>query len=116
MGLMQLTPATAARFGVHDALDPYQNVLGGVKYLQYLMHRYPNRLSDVIAAYTLGEGGFDRTRGEPLGSAASGYVTRVLAARKDLTADADGVDKQLLASASPRPDHENDDCAVPGAR
>ena len=94
MGLMQLTPATAARFGVHDALDPYQNILGGVKDLQYLMHRYPNRLSDVIAAYTLGEGGFDRTRGEPLGSAASGYVTRVLAARKDLTADADGVDRQ----------------------
>ena len=64
-GLMQLMPGTARRFGVRDSLDPYQNVLGGVRYLKYLIDRYSGRLPDVIAAYRLGEGRFDSLAGKP---------------------------------------------------
>ena len=39
-GLMQLMPATAERFGVEDSLVPSQNILGGVKYLNWLMGKF----------------------------------------------------------------------------
>jgi len=37
MGLMQLVPATARRFGVKNTFDPKANLDGGVRYLKYLM-------------------------------------------------------------------------------
>lgn len=55
MGLMQLIPATARRFGVRDPYDAQQNIEGGVKYLRYLQDLYKdNRLA--LAAYNAGEG------------------------------------------------------------
>jgi tape measure domain-containing protein len=59
-GLMQLMPGTAARFGVRDPLDPRQNIMGGAKYLAYLMERYKSNWSAVAAAYNEGEGNYDR--------------------------------------------------------
>ena len=37
LGLMQLIPATARRFGVSDVFNPVQNIQGGAKYLRYLL-------------------------------------------------------------------------------
>jgi soluble lytic murein transglycosylase-like protein len=54
-GLMQLMPATAARFGVKDAFDPAQNIEGGVRYLKYLLALFDNRLDLALAAYNAGE-------------------------------------------------------------
>lgn len=54
-GLMQLMPATAARFGVDDPLNPMQNVEGGAKYLRYLLNLYDNDLTLTLAAYNAGE-------------------------------------------------------------
>jgi soluble lytic murein transglycosylase-like protein len=54
-GLMQLMPATAARFGVQDAFDPTQNIEGGVRYLKYLLGFFNNRLDLALAAYNAGE-------------------------------------------------------------
>ncbi len=55
VGLMQLMPATAARFGVTDRTDPAQNILGGAKYLNFLLNKFQNpKLA--IAAYNAGEG------------------------------------------------------------
>ncbi len=55
LGLMQLIPATARRFGVHDPFDAQQNLEGGIKYLKYLQQLYgDNRLA--LAAYNAGEG------------------------------------------------------------
>lgn len=55
VGLMQLMPATAERFGVTDRTDPAQNILGGAKYLNFLLNKFQNpKLA--IAAYNAGEG------------------------------------------------------------
>jgi len=55
-GLMQLMPATARRFGVHNSYDPAQNIEGGVKYLRYLIDRFDGDLELVCAGYNAGEG------------------------------------------------------------
>jgi soluble lytic murein transglycosylase-like protein len=59
MGLMQLMPATAARFGVPTAdslLDPAVNIEAGTRYLRWLSDRFGARLELVLAAYNAGEG------------------------------------------------------------
>lgn len=76
-GLMQLIPATAARFGVTDAYDPAQNISGGVQYLSWLMKRYRSDLTLVAAAYNAGEGAVDRNGGVPPYAETQRYVQRV---------------------------------------
>jgi soluble lytic murein transglycosylase-like protein len=56
VGLMQLMPATAARFGVTDRTDPEQNILGGAKYLDFLLNKFKKNKKLAIAAYNAGEG------------------------------------------------------------
>ncbi len=55
-GLMQLIPATARRFGVDNALNPAQNIEGGVKYLKHLLALYSGDVRLALAAYNAGEG------------------------------------------------------------
>lgn len=55
MGLMQLMPVTAQRLGVQDRCNIDQNVSGGVRYLKWLIERFPNDLRLVAAAYYAGE-------------------------------------------------------------
>jgi soluble lytic murein transglycosylase-like protein len=56
VGLMQLMPDTAARYGVKNRMDPSQNILGGARYLSDLMRLFHNNMHLTIAAYNAGEG------------------------------------------------------------
>ena len=78
MGLMQLLPATAERFGVKDIFDPAENILGGVKYLRYLMNRYPRQIALVLAGYHAGEGAVDRYGGVPPYPETRAYIASTL--------------------------------------
>lgn len=60
VGLMQLMPATARRFGVRDRRDPLQNLRAGAAYLAWLMRSFNNDLDLVLAAYNAGEGAVRR--------------------------------------------------------
>jgi soluble lytic murein transglycosylase-like protein len=60
VGLMQLLPSTARRYGVADAFDPEQNVMAGVHYLRDLLTRYGNNLELTLAAYNAGEDAVER--------------------------------------------------------
>jgi hypothetical protein len=55
VGLMQLMPETAKRYGVTDRLDPAQNIRGGARYLRDLKAMFNNQLHLVLAAYNAGE-------------------------------------------------------------
>jgi hypothetical protein len=54
-GLMQLMPATAARFGVTNIYDPQQNIEGGVKYMRWLLNTFNGDISLALAGYNAGE-------------------------------------------------------------
>jgi|SRR5688572_13485418 soluble lytic murein transglycosylase-like protein len=55
VGLMQLMPGTAQRYGVTNRLDPEQNIRGGARYLRDLKAMFNNNLQLVLAAYNAGE-------------------------------------------------------------
>jgi soluble lytic murein transglycosylase-like protein len=55
VGLMQLMPATARRFGVIDRTDATSNVYGGARYLRYLLKMFNNNKKLALAAYNAGE-------------------------------------------------------------
>jgi len=55
VGLMQLMPETARRYGVENSFDPEQNIRGGTQYLSYLLQLFDNNLELAVAAYNAGE-------------------------------------------------------------
>lgn len=55
MGLMQLMPDTARRYGVQNMMDPTENIHGGVRYLRDLLAMFKGRVDLAVAAYNAGE-------------------------------------------------------------
>jgi soluble lytic murein transglycosylase-like protein len=79
VGLMQLMPDTARRFGVVDARDPSANVLGGARYLKTLLAMFNADLPLALAAYNAGPGAVLRSgRAVPPYTETQRYVPRVL--------------------------------------
>ncbi len=63
LGLMQIMPATGARYGVasrQDLLDPAINIDVGARYLRDLNEMFDGRVDLVLAAYNAGEGAVKR--------------------------------------------------------
>lgn len=56
IGLMQLMPKTAERYGASNLYNPAENIQAGAKYLHHLMQRFDGNLSLALAAYNAGEG------------------------------------------------------------
>lgn len=79
-GLMQLMPATAERFGVQDSTSAQENIMGGVKYLDWLMERFDGDPIMVLAGYNAGEGSLSKHDGVPPYAETRDYVPKVLAA------------------------------------
>jgi len=55
VGLMQLMPDTARRYGVRNLTDPMANVQGGSRYLRDLLQLFKQNLRLALAAYNAGE-------------------------------------------------------------
>lgn len=65
MGLMQLMPETAKRYGVRNVFDPKENIEGGVKYLRDLIKMFNAKTNLVIAAYNAGQEVIRKYNGVP---------------------------------------------------
>lgn len=80
MGLMQLMPATAKRYGVSDSWNPEANLNGGSRYLKDLLGMFQNDLKLALAAYNAGENAVKKYGNKvPPYPETQQYVTRVLA-------------------------------------
>jgi soluble lytic murein transglycosylase-like protein len=53
-GLMQLMPALAEEMGVVDPFDPRQNIMGGAKYLRWLLDHNRGNIPLSLAGYNAG--------------------------------------------------------------
>jgi len=76
-GLMQLMPATAERLGVTDPFDPREAVLGGARYLRFLLDAFDGDATLALAAYNAGENAVVRHRGIPPYVETRQYLSRL---------------------------------------
>ncbi len=80
VGLMQLMPATAKRYGVKNRKDARQNIDGGARYLKDLLKMFNSNLKLAVASYNAGEGAVIKYKNKiPPYPETQNYVKQVLA-------------------------------------
>ncbi|WP_374663469.1 lytic transglycosylase domain-containing protein [Acinetobacter sp.] len=99
-GLMQLMPATARRFNVSNAYDPYQNIMAGARYLAWLNKRFNGNTAMVLAGYNAGEGNVQKYGGVPPFRETQDYVRRVTSRYNNLYSNGAGIASDIPASSS----------------
>jgi soluble lytic murein transglycosylase-like protein len=79
VGLMQLMPATARRYGVADRRNPSANLAGGTRYLKDLLVRFDSDLELALAGYNAGENAVEKFGNRiPPFDETQNYVRKVL--------------------------------------
>ena len=79
VGLMQLMPATAKRYGVTNRRNPSANLSGGTRYLKDLLLRFDSNLELALAGYNAGENAVEKFGNRiPPFEETQNYVRKVL--------------------------------------
>ena len=77
VGLAQLMPGTARDLGVNPA-NPIQNLVGGARYLRYLLNEFNGDVERALAAYNAGPGRVHRAGGIPPIRETKAYVASIV--------------------------------------
>jgi soluble lytic murein transglycosylase-like protein len=77
LGLMQLMPDTARRYGVKNVFDAEQNIAGGVSYLYDLLQMFGGNIQLALSAYNAGENLVNRIRRIPPFLETRNYIARI---------------------------------------
>ena len=106
MGLMQLMPGTADRFGVGNAFSAQENIDGGTAYLAHLLRTFGGDLRLAIAAYNAGSQAVVQSGYHiPPYAETQNYVPRVLGFYQRYLAEGEGAAGQartgLIQVSSP---------------
>ena len=98
-GLMQLMPGTARGLGVTNSFDPYQNIMGGAKYLAQQLKNFDGDVKLALCAYNTGPGRISQlgvtssnnvTQYAKISSIARNYAEKVLSRCNALTQNGRG--------------------------
>ena len=78
VGIMQLMPETAKKYGVYNRYNVDLNLEAGVKHLKYLFQKYKKNLPLTLAAYNAGEEAVKKYKGIPPYNETRTYIKRVM--------------------------------------
>jgi len=77
-GLMQIMPDNYKRLKIENPFNPWENIMGGTKYMKMMMERFNGRLPLALAAYNAGPTVVDRFKSIPPYSETENYVKKVM--------------------------------------
>ncbi|MBF0111416.1 MAG: lytic transglycosylase domain-containing protein [Desulfamplus sp.] len=77
-GLMQIMPENYTALNISDPFHPYQNIMGGTKYLKQMLQVNNGRLRLALAAYNAGPEAVRKYEGIPPYNETINYVSKVI--------------------------------------
>jgi soluble lytic murein transglycosylase-like protein len=78
MGLCQIMPENLVSLKITDPFDPWENIMGGARYLKNMLERFDGQLPLALAAYNAGPTAVERYKDIPPYQETQNYVQKVM--------------------------------------